>query len=234
MPRRGRSPNPLSKSTRLPRPRLSHLRPPARYSPARGKDPCVSGCVDEKDHGAKNELHLTSEVLGVHNRNQVVLDEAAFVAGFPGKLAPADLERRERTDPARELDQTGSRDGWHVEPGEPRPAGDGKAAKDREEDEGAVKHDHEIGEQAIRHLVETTLLLLDCHASRVSRGRSRLSACHLRDIPARRPLDRLEDVGATVVAVLEMPKPGQPGRRGTFVRVIVRTIKYFHRGGCTV
>jgi hypothetical protein len=75
-------------------------------------------------------------------------------AGVPGLAAPAPqgvLEWRERTDPARELDQDTPHGGRNVNPREARPAKDEKPTEHDERHEHRVDDDDQVGESGEKH-----------------------------------------------------------------------------------
>jgi hypothetical protein len=73
-------------------------------------------------------------------------DEIAFVPGLTRSAAELDLQGRQRTNPAGELDQHAPEDRWNVHPHHVRPAKDQKAAEHDEQDEQEVEEDDEVGQ----------------------------------------------------------------------------------------
>ena len=79
------------------------------------------------------------------------LDEAAAVTGLAGSLPPADFQRRQRADAAAQLDKDSPAGSRKVGQREPRPTQQQEAAEDDENDEQQVRHDQDVGEDAVAH-----------------------------------------------------------------------------------
>ena len=68
-----------------------------------------------------------------------MLDEAARVPEFTGQPSPVVLERRQRADPAEELDSSAPQHDRHVNPGDTRPAQHQQCAQHHERHEPGVQ-----------------------------------------------------------------------------------------------
>ena len=76
------------------------------------KDDRVDRDVRCDETTGKKGLEPVGQGCRVDDWNDVVLDEAARVAGPAGRVAQRVLERCERTDASRELDEQAPADGW--------------------------------------------------------------------------------------------------------------------------
>ena len=76
----------------------------SRRSATLQNDPRIDGQIDGHRESAEEELIVTSEALRVENGQNVLGDEITSVAGFTLLIAQLVLERRQRADPAGELD----------------------------------------------------------------------------------------------------------------------------------
>src|SRR5919106_1787475 len=107
--------------------------------------------VDRHHHGPEHELEAGAEAGGVHDGNQVMLDEAAAVAGQARPGPEVVLERRERAHPARVFDH-GAPDGERdVHPRHAPPTPGEEPAEHDEDDREAVCQDDQVREQAPEH-----------------------------------------------------------------------------------
>ena len=83
-----------------------------------------------------------------------MLEETPGVAGLPRPAPQRDLERRERARPTGQLDDRSPESAGQMEDGHSRPIQDPEGAGDDEDDEGEMKAENEIGEQAVRHFAQ--------------------------------------------------------------------------------
>src|SRR6187200_1890773 len=82
----------------------------------------VDDAVEQQHGRAEHELHFAGEPLGIERGDDVMLDEAALVPCFAAAPPEPDLERREGTDEADELDCGAVERDGHVDPCDARPA----------------------------------------------------------------------------------------------------------------
>ena len=85
--------------------------------------------VDRESGSAEHELIGAGQTVWVENRQDVVRDEVPLVTGFAGGAPQTILERRQRADPTRELDERAPDDCRDVKPDDARPTQDQKAAE---------------------------------------------------------------------------------------------------------
>src|SRR5262245_45545232 len=94
----------------------------ARPPPATREQHPIYNSVEHEHEQAQSDLDRPRETRRIDQRDDVVLHEAAGVASLPAAMSEPLLERRERTDEARELDQRAvDRDG-NMHPGQAWPA----------------------------------------------------------------------------------------------------------------
>ena len=121
---------------------------------ARGRPPQhqgVGGRIHGQYQAAQEEREPAREGLGVEQRQEVVLDEAAGVAGLARALAEPVLERGERADPARELDERAPGRAGQVGERHAAPAERQEAPQHDERHEGEMQHDDGVGEGPVEH-----------------------------------------------------------------------------------
>src|SRR5262245_39252070 len=92
-------------------------------------DAPVNDAVDHQSERSEPELRRSCQVFGIQNRQHVLADEITRVRSQTGALAQGIFKRRQRTDPARVFDQNSPCGGRKMQPHQPRPADDEKAAE---------------------------------------------------------------------------------------------------------
>ena len=80
-----------------------------------------------------------------------MLDETAIVTSRARRAAKLVLERRQRTDPAGELDPRGPRRRGQMDDGDAWLPQDESTAEQGEDDKERVQRDHRIGKRTCRH-----------------------------------------------------------------------------------
>src|SRR5262245_4288395 len=111
----------------------------------------VDGRIEQHDDDPEDELRARREPRRIDDRHEIVVDEAARVAGIAGRTSQALLPRRQRADRRSKLGPCGPRDRGQMHPCPPAPDDHQHPAHDDEHDEREM-HDHEaIGEQAVQH-----------------------------------------------------------------------------------
>ena len=121
-----------------------------------GEHDRVNRDVDREGDAAKHKLIASRQSIGVEDWQNVMCDEISLVAGFAGAAAKTILERRQRADPARELDESAPDDRRHVEPGDARPAQHEDRAQHHKEDEREMQRDDGVGGHRVTCQVEST------------------------------------------------------------------------------
>jgi hypothetical protein len=91
--------------------------------------------VQTQHQAAQNELDVSGESGGVQHRQDVVLDEITLIRRAACGGSERILQRRQRTDPARELDQCAPYRGGYMEVGHPSPSQHQQPAEHHEEHE---------------------------------------------------------------------------------------------------
>src|SRR5690606_16609774 len=82
--------------------RASSTQDRVRCASAAGQHDRVDDQVRDDDEHAEGDLDAAREPHRIDQRNQVVVDEAAFVSGFARDSAQRVLERRQRTGPTEQ------------------------------------------------------------------------------------------------------------------------------------
>ena len=103
----------------------------------------VDGDVDGERQAAEHELIAPRQAVRIEHRQNVMRDEVALIARFAAGAAQAVFERRQRADPAGELDERAPDDGGDVKPGDARPAEREQPAEHDEDDEREMQRDNE-------------------------------------------------------------------------------------------
>jgi hypothetical protein len=122
------------------------------YPAAPEKGPTIQQGVGCDQHEREPVLVRRREARRIDQRHEVVIDEAAAVAGFTGALPQGVLERRQRADAVRGDNPGRPGQRRQVQPGDPRPPDHQHSAAAGEHDEGEVQHQHRIGRERVRHL----------------------------------------------------------------------------------
>src|SRR6185437_9406164 len=111
----------------------------------------VSDDIDREQQRREHPLIRPREAGWIKERHEVVLEEAALIAGLARELAQMDLERGERADPPRDLHPEAPGEGCGVGECHPAPLPREKAAKDNERSEAEVEDDGEIRQDPPAH-----------------------------------------------------------------------------------
>jgi hypothetical protein len=121
-------------------------------APRAKEDGGVDGEIHGEDADSEGKLRIRRQAGRIDEQHQVVLDEVSRIAGAAGPFPQMILERRERTDPTRELHECPPDCGGKVQPGEPGPSQDEESARGHEDHEGNVKEQDRVRQNRIDHL----------------------------------------------------------------------------------
>ena len=124
---------------------------------AASQHPCIGDDVHHHDESADGVLRIARESLRIEDREDVVCDEVARVVVQSGAAPQHVLERRERTDPAGELDERRPCRARDMRPGDAWPPHREHAAHCREDDERKMDDDNERGEKRHAYAVDDTV-----------------------------------------------------------------------------
>jgi hypothetical protein len=104
----------------------------------------VDAEVQTQYQAAQKQLDISTESGGVQHREDVMLDEITLVRRAACGGSEDILERRERADPAGELDHCTPYRGWDVQVRYPSPSQHQQSTEDHEEHEREVEDDDEV------------------------------------------------------------------------------------------
>jgi len=107
--------------------------------------------IEDQEKTPEEDLVPLGEPIRVEEWHHVAVDELTPVTLLTAHDAELVLQRRERADPAGELDEYRPAEGRQVQPGEVPPPEDEKAAQDGEQDESAMDYNHQISRETIHH-----------------------------------------------------------------------------------
>ena len=110
----------------------------------------IDGSVDHADEEAQGDLGLARERRWVHNRNNVLVDEASRVLGCAGSASELVLKWGERAYPPAKFEQGTPQGRGNVHPGNPAPAQGQRATEHNEDNERQVDEDDEVCETCMR------------------------------------------------------------------------------------
>src|SRR6185295_8065229 len=119
--------------------------------PSPPPDRCVYRHVQKQHEDAEPPLNAAVEPRRIEDGDDVVLDEAAGVAGLSTQTAEVILQRRQGTDGLGKLDADPPDRRRQVDPCGARPAQGEKPSQDHEEDEAEVEEDDEVREEPVEH-----------------------------------------------------------------------------------
>jgi hypothetical protein len=108
----------------------------------------VGDRIDPEDEATQQPLDLARQRRWVEYRHDVLVNEGRGVARGSALLAKPVFERRQRANPASELDPRTPDDGWKVHPRKPRPANDEQPPNDDEQHERKVEDDDGVRQKA--------------------------------------------------------------------------------------
>ncbi len=117
--------------------------------PPTPQNPPIDCQVDDDDGDSQADLHPSRQTCRIENRHQIVLDEAARVAGGPRLLSQSILQRGQRANRTGELDHRTPEGTGKMRPDQPGPAQSQQPAQYHEDDKGEVNEGHQIGGQAV-------------------------------------------------------------------------------------
>jgi hypothetical protein len=113
--------------------------------------------VDHNHDGAEDPLQLARQRGGIEDRQQILLDETGGIPGAAAAPPQPVLERRQRADPAGELDPGAPDRRRHVQPGDPGAPEHQQPAEDDEEHEREVDGDRRVGQNLKDHMASEAL-----------------------------------------------------------------------------
>lgn len=117
----------------------------------------IGSDIQDDDQRTEKHSQLGCPVTRVHERHDVMFDEAAIVPGSTGKSPQVVLQRRERTEPPVELDGCTPERTGNVDPCDPLPSPCEKAANDDKHDECDVKQHDRVRKQTVPHAVRSPI-----------------------------------------------------------------------------
>src|SRR5688572_20740146 len=124
-----------------------------RRHPSASRDyQSVGNQVYEQRETSKYDLRSTREPGRVNHRLNVVVDKSSSVPRLTAEPAKGVLEWRQRTNPARELDENSPDCGGNMEHRDPLPAEHQQSTQYDEENECEVNGQYEICESAVDQL----------------------------------------------------------------------------------
>ena len=110
--------------------------------------------IHEQDEGPENDSQAHRPIGRVQHRNDVVLNEAARVAGLAGEPSEVILERGEWADPTDKLDCHSIEGGRDVQPGDASPSPSEEPAQHDKYYESDVNDDYRVGQKPVPHSSE--------------------------------------------------------------------------------
>ena len=114
-------------------------------------EPYVCDHIYHEHEKAERVLDISVQCLRVEYRNDVVIDEPAFVSRLASARPERVFQRSKRAYPASEFDEHPPSRDWNVRVNELRPSGQEKSPQYHEENEADVQNDDYVGEETVDH-----------------------------------------------------------------------------------
>ncbi len=130
---------------------LDVLREMCRLRTSAAKNHEIDEAIHEEHQSAEHPLHFARQRVGIQRGDDVTLHEAGRIGRSATALAQPVLQRRERAEPAGELNPGAPACGRKVQPGDSPPAQYEQPAEYNEQHERTVDDDGEIGQESEPH-----------------------------------------------------------------------------------
>lgn len=109
--------------------------------------PAVDHQIHSDDHCAKYQLNIVCECPRVEDGDDMADDEISFIGSCPALFAQPILQRRQRTDPAAELDEGPPNCSGQMEPDRVPPLQCQQSAEQDKQDKGKMHEENDVGQE---------------------------------------------------------------------------------------